>query len=335
MTIVFDEVYLKHRQSHMHPERPERLEEIVGKMKAEGLWDDVVKPSSAEVEDVLLNHSKRYLERVRDSREGYLDPDTYLRSETYDIAMRAVGGGIEAARRAWDGKKTTLALLRPPGHHAVESSSMGFCYFNNVAIAARKLRDKAERIAIIDPDVHHGNGTQDSFYDTDEVLYISSHQQYIFPGTGHVHETGSGTGKGYTVNIPFDNGCGDVSYELAYSKVVRKVLEQYEPDMIMVSLGTDAHYEDMLAGLRLSSGGYLDVIRGLHGLAGELCDGRFSVFLEGGYALEPLAEIVTATYGLGRGKEVELEYTDVYDTGGRGKGTVKDVLDAQRKYWKL
>jgi len=335
LTIIFDKLYLKHEQSYMHPERPERLEAIVAKMKMESLWNDVIKPISATNDDVHLNHSQRYIDRVRDSAEGYLDPDTYLRRETYEIAMRAVGGGIEAATRAYDNKKTVLSLARPPGHHAVESSSMGFCYFNNVAVAAKKLREKAKRIAIIDPDVHHGNGTQDSFYHSKDVLYISTHQKYIFPGTGHESEVGRGEGKGYTVNIPFEGGCGDASFDLALQKIIRPVLKEFGPDMILVSLGTDAHYEDMLAGLALSSEGYVNFMSELWQLGQELCDGRFAVFLEGGYALSPLSEIVSAIYGLSRGKKIALEHNDIKDSKCRGRRTIESVLAVQKKYWNI
>ena len=335
VTIIFDELYLKHEQSFMHPERPERLEAIVAKMKKESLWNNVIKPRSATNDDVLLNHSQRYIDRVRDSAEGYIDPDTYLRKGTYEIAMRAVGGGMEAATRGYDNKESVLSLVRPPGHHAMENSSMGFCYFNNIAIAARKIRDKAKRIAIVDPDVHHGNGTQDSFYDSSDVLYISTHQKYIFPGTGHESEVGRGEGKGYTVNIPFESGCGDASYDMALQRIIKPVLKEFDPDMILVSLGTDAHYEDMLAGLSLSSEGHVNFARDIWQLGQELCDGRFAVFLEGGYALSPLSEIVTAIYGLSQGKEVALKNTDIADSNCRGKRTIESVLAIQRKYWDI
>ena len=335
MTIIFDEMYLEHRQSYMHPERPERLEAIVGKMKSESLWDKVIRPRSATVDDILLNHSERYLSRVRESPEGYLDPDTYLRKETYDIALRAVGGGIKAAGRAYDNKESVFSIARPPGHHAVVDSSKGFCYFNNIAIAAKRMRDKAERIVIIDPDVHHGNGTQDSFYDNNEVLYISTHQRYIFPGTGHVKEVGAGEGKGFTVNIPFEEGCGDASYEMALDKLMKPIIRQFKPDMMMVSFGTDAHYEDMLAGLNLSSKGYLDLVYPLWQLSQELCDGRFALFLEGGYALSPLSEIVTGIYGKTRGKDIPLKHTSISDANGVGAGTIRSALGIQRKYWSL
>ncbi|MDP6155658.1 MAG: histone deacetylase [Candidatus Thermoplasmatota archaeon] len=335
MVLIFDESYLEHQQNYMHPERPERLEAIVEKMRAESLWNNVVKPEPATVEDVMLNHSERYIRRIRDSPEGYIDPDTYLRKKTYSIAMKAVGGAIKAAEMAYEKKETSLALLRPPGHHAVESSSMGFCYFNNIAIAAMTMADKAQRIAIIDPDVHHGNGTQDSFYANEDILYISTHQRYIFPGTGSISEVGSGKGKGFTVNIPFDNGCGDASYEMAMEKVIHPVIKQFNPDMIMVSLGTDAHYEDLLAGLNLSSKGYVDLLNGIHGLAREICHGRFAVFLEGGYALSPLSEIVTGFYGSTQGRDISLKHTDISDKKGLGMATIRSVLDTQKKYWDL
>lgn len=335
MSIVFDESYLRHKQSSYHPEKPERLKAIKDKMAEHSLWKNIVKPRSATTDELLLNHSERYIRRIENTPEGYLDPDTYLREETYGIARKAVGGALDAAGRAYGRKEASLALLRPPGHHATRDHAMGFCYFNNIAVAAKKMKKDLDRIAIIDLDVHHGNGTQDSFYGSDEVLYVSTHQRYIFPGTGAAPEVGDGKGEGYTVNIPFDSGAGDASFRLAVDKIILPLVRQYEPDMIMISMGTDTHYEEMLAGLTLSSRGYVENVKRLWRLSGELCEWRLALFLEGGYALEPLGEMVAGVYAATEEKEIPLRYDDVADKRGSGKGAVKRVLDIQRKYWDL
>lgn len=323
----------------MHPECPERLISIRERMMQEGLWDDVVTPVPATMSDLLLNHSKEYILSVKNSPEGYLDPDTYLRKETYDIALAAVGGGIQAASVAFHERRPVFALLRPPGHHALKDSSMGFCYFNNVAIAAKKLLAHAGRIAIVDVDVHHGNGTQDSFYHSADVLYISIHQRNIFPGTGHWSEVGRDEGEGYTVNIPLRGGSGDRAFRLAMEGVISPVLENFAPSLILVSLGADAHAKDPLAGLSLSSRGYLELMYLLHQKSKELCSGRFAVFLEGGYALGPLSEVVVGSYAQTRGRNIELDTHQTPESSniGRDIGT-DEVLSAKKmmdQYWKL
>lgn len=307
---VYDPIYLKH-ETGAHPERPERLEAIMNALRGEGLLDILVTvhPRAATVEEILYVHSQRHVDHVRQvaaSGGGYLDPDTVLSSRSYDAALMAAGGTINAVDAVLEGRATdVMALVRPPGHHATVDSGMGFCLFNNVAIAARHAQ-KARgigRIMIIDFDVHHGNGTQDAFYGDDTVLYLSTHQYPHYPGTGHYDETGSGKGKGYTVNIPMPAGVGDQGYKRAFDEIVAPVARRFTPEFIMVSAGYDAHWADPLAMMQLSTSGYGDLVRIIKALADDLCQGRIVVALEGGYDLRALATSVVATISVLAGRE--------------------------------
>jgi acetoin utilization deacetylase AcuC-like enzyme len=224
---------------------------------------------------------------------GYIDADTVTSPGSWEAALRAAGGLVEAVDAVSSGRMhNALCLVRPPGHHATPHRSMGFCLFNNVAIAAQWLiaNGKASRVAILDYDVHHGNGTQDAFYDRADVLYVSTHQYPLYPGSGHWTENGSGPGLGYTVNLSLPLGSGDDVYAAALQRVIQPVVGRYQPDFVLVSLGFDAFWADPLAMLRLSIGGaYTFLLRSARDLATELCGGRLVVGLEGGYDLRALA----------------------------------------------
>lgn len=340
MTIFYHPKYQEHRQAGSHPECPERLSSILNKLKEYNLDSDIRKPDTlADVATVAKIHEKTYIEMIESFGEGYLDPDTYHREETYEIAMLAVKGGQMAARYSYDSCKPSFALVRPPGHHSGADYSGGFCYFNNIAIAAQWLRDVkgCERVAIIDYDVHHGNGTEDIFFKRSDVLYVSTHQWGIYPGTGHYSSTGEDEGEGYTLNLPFLHNTGDSSFKLGYNELIKPVVTQFNPDMILVSLGTDGHYRDPIATLSLSSKGYYWLAKETINLAGELCDGRCVFLLEGGYDLEAIAEVVSKIIAEfeDRADEMILKYDHVTDTNQMGIDVVKAVKEIQEKYWKL
>jgi len=338
MTIVFHPRYLDHQLTSEHPESPERLISVMARLEEEDLVEDLETPDAAKVDHLKLVHTDEYVEMVSNFGEGYLDPDTYNREETFDIALLAAGGGILAARRAWAKRKPTIALPRPPGHHATADSSGGFCFFNNVAIAAQFLRELGkgpEKVAIVDIDVHHGNGTNDIFYSRPDILYVSTHQWGIYPGTGFLGTVGEEDGEGFTVNIPLTSGAGDATFDMAQDGIISPVLAQFGPDIILVSIGGDAHYRDPMASLSLSSQGYLSLVDSFIKQSQELCEGRIAFFLEGGYDVDVLAEIVSATVATFHDRTVRMDYNEVMDTTGTRSDDVKSSKDVLGKFWDI
>lgn len=325
MKLVFHDRFLEHRQrGDDHPESPERLVAIRDRLQSEGLWRDVLAPRPAPLKDCLRIHRQNYLNSLAKMGEGVWDRDTYVRPETLAIARLAAGGAILAADAAWQGRETAWALLRPPGHHAIAGSAMGFCYLNNVAIAAaRHVALGRGRVAIVDVDVHHGNGTQEAFYGTADVLTISMHEAPLFPGTGAADETGAGAGQGYNLNIPVPAGSGDATYGLAMERLIEPAVRRFAPSLILSSFGTDIHYLDPLAGLTMSSQACVGLVERIEALAGQVCEGRVAFMLEGGYHLGALAEIVAAAAG---GK-VPLHFTEVRDERGVGASIVGAIAE--------
>ena len=337
MTIVFHERYLDHRQGgFMHPESPERLEGTISRLKKEGLWKDVLTPGPAKMEDLHLVHTADYLDMLKNFGEGPLDPDTYMRADTWDIALLSAGGGILAGDTAYEGGKPVMALLRPPGHHATPCRAMGFCYLNNIAISAAKIaKEHKGRVAIIDIDLHHGNGTMEMFEDREDVLYISTHQFPHYPGTGGIGEIGVGKGKGYTVNIPLPTGAGDATFDYAFDKIIEPVVRQFTPIIILVSIGGDSHYSDPLGGLTLSSEGYIRLADRMQRMANDLCCGRIAYFLEGGYNVDALAEVLTGIVASFEGKTTKYNFKDVSDKDCEGGEAVDEVAETLKGIWKL
>ncbi|UCE91632.1 MAG: histone deacetylase [Methanobacteriota archaeon] len=304
-------------------------------LKTNGLWDEVQSSTGKDADHLRLVHDNDYVEFIRSCGECSITMDTSVHRETYDIALLSAQCAIDAVRHSKEERAPSFALTRPPGHHAGPDYGMGFCYFNNISIAAAYLLENGDgRIAIVDPDVHHGNGTEHIFRDRSDVLYISTHQGGIFPGTGNVDFVGSGEGEGYTLNLPFASGCGDSTYNLAYAKVVMPVLKQFRPDAILVSFGTDGHYRDPLASLSLSSEGHLLLVRKLLELS-ESCGGRITFMLEGGYDIPSLSEVAAATVGLFRGVEVPLRFTEVVDNSCLGRSVVEHCAKNASEYWDL
>jgi acetoin utilization deacetylase AcuC-like enzyme len=217
-----------------------------------------------------------------------LDPDTYTVPETLELAYQAAGGAVAIASAVWQmNARRGFALSRPPGHHATPGRGMGFCLMNNIALAAEYLISEmgANRVSIIDLDLHHGNGTQDVFWQRAEVQFISVHQSPFYPGTGWMEEQGAGPGAGTTINIPFPSGSGDAAYQAALDKIILPALARYHPDMLLVSYGFDPHWRDPLGSLLLSAGKVYDLLAGLASWADQNCQGRLAVILEGGYDL--------------------------------------------------
>ena len=299
---VYDPVYLEH-DTGQHPENAGRLQAIMALLEESGLKQKLshITPRAATTDEIGLVHTAdyiAYIQAITKKGGGWLDGDTVTSPGSYKAAVYAVGGLITATETVITEGGSVYALVRPPGHHATPNQAMGFCLFNNVAIAARYALDKLNlsRIAIIDFDVHHGNGTQSIFYNDPQVLYISPHEFPLYPGTGDVGETGTGNGKGTTVNIPMPPGCGDNEYLRVFEEIIIPVVKRYKPQLILVSAGYDAHWSDNLAMMDVSVTGFARMAEIIRNLADELCPGHLVFALEGGYPPEVLAASVKATF---------------------------------------
>ena len=281
-----------------HPEHAGRIQAIWKQIDAAQLSDRMQKITPQPVtRDLILSvHTQDYLDQLiwvssNHAEMVLLNPDTYFGPTSLEIARLAAGGVVGAVDEVLSGRAANaLAVVRPPGHHAVPDNAMGFCLLGNVAVASQFARREydLERIMIVDFDVHHGNGTQDMLYDDPHTLFISTHQSPFYPGTGGIKETGTGAGQGYTVNIPLRSGHGDSSYAAIYEQVIWSLAERYQPQLIMVSAGFDAHWNDPLAGMKLSLSGYDHLTRELMRMADTFCDGKIIFALEGGYNLDAL-----------------------------------------------
>jgi acetoin utilization deacetylase AcuC-like enzyme len=290
---VDDARFDAHAPPGHHPERPERLVAArAGAQAAQGLRLAAVTARPATDEELTRVHDASFIEALSRLRgqSGYLDPDTYVSPESVDVARLAAGSLVAMVDAMMDGPVPKgVALLRPPGHHARPGRAMGFCLINNVAVAAAHARARGlRRVAIVDWDVHHGNGTQETFWGDASVLYLSTHQSPFYPGTGDLDEIGEGDGKGYTVNVPLGAGGGDGVYASAFERVLLPVLEAYAPELVLVSAGFDAAARDPLAQMELSSQAYGWMARAIARVTEGSSQGRMALVLEGGYDLVAL-----------------------------------------------
>ncbi|MGH7917102.1 MAG: histone deacetylase family protein [Candidatus Binataceae bacterium] len=294
--LITDRRYLRHHPGRLHPERPERVAvmiEMAEHLHRAGI--EIYAPRRASPDEVALCHEPAYIaevERTASMERFHFDPDTHTCCDTYDTAMLAAGGVLTAVEAVMDGAaQNAFAIVRPPGHHAVADHAMGFCFFNNVAVAAAWMHRVRglQRILIVDWDVHHGNGTQDIFYRSPAVLYMSTHQYPFYPGTGALDEIGAAAGAGYTINAPLPAGFGDDEYLRVFDELFIPVARQFKPDFILVSAGFDCDYRDPLGSMRVSEYGFAAMTRRIKRLAAECCAGRLAIALEGGYDLEALA----------------------------------------------
>lgn len=338
---VYDPVYLEHDTGD-HPENAERLRAVMARLEESGLKDRLVhiKPRAATLEEIGLVHSGEYIASIQAISKrggGWLDGDTVTSSGSYKAAAYAVGGVIKAVDTVMTEGGSVYALVRPPGHHATTNQAMGFCLFNNVAITTRYALKKynLSRIAIIDFDVHHGNGTQGIFYGDPQVLYISPHEYPLYPGTGDAEETGSGEGKGTTVNIPMPPGCGDIEYLRVFNEVVAPAVRKFKPELILVSAGYDPHWSDSLALMDVTVTGFARMAEIIKKVADEVCPGRLVFALEGGYPLKVLAASVKATFDVLLGEKNIDDPIGPPPPGSKIRGPkppdISDVIETLRK----
>jgi acetoin utilization deacetylase AcuC-like enzyme len=341
LTIVTSDRFALHQTPPGHMECPERsdvMSVVAADWRARGA--DVIEPEPASMEALTRVHQADYLcgLEATSGRAIMIDDDTFTSPETWDVARLAAGAAIDAVRAVLDGRAVrAAALVRPPGHHAEPARAMGFCFVNNVAVAAAEARASGvERVAVVDFDVHHGNGTQMAFLADPSVLFISTHQSPCYPGTGHQSEVGVRGGEGFTVNIPMDAGCTDADYDEVFERIVVPVVSEINPGLVLVSAGFDAHERDLIGGMRMTADGYATLCRHLVGLADRCAGGRLVLVTEGGYHLPSLRASLDASLQALASPTSAGDQPAARPAGSRVRGdaAARRTRAAQSRYWR-
>ncbi|MBE3561200.1 MAG: histone deacetylase [Ktedonobacteraceae bacterium] len=332
--LIYDPIFLEHKTPARHPERPLRVEmaykfiEALGWLNREGLVQ--LAPRAATLDELAAVHDLEYIQEVATASQRaaqqevasgrqtlFFATDTYVSAKTYEAAIKAAGAPLTAIDALMKGEiHNAYCLVRPPGHHALPETAMGFCLFNNIAVAARYALDRygLERVMIIDYDVHHGNGTQEMFYEDPRVLFFSVHQAPFYPGTGMSDERGEGAGLGTTVNVPLPAGCGFETYEPIFRQFLAPLADRFQPQLILVSAGFDAHWKDHESGtkllapdMKLSTAGFARLNQIIIDIAKAQCDGRLILVQEGGYHAEAMASCVATCVNLLLGDDAAVD----------------------------
>jgi acetoin utilization deacetylase AcuC-like enzyme len=329
--IFYSEDFLKHDQPG-HVEVKERLECIMRRLRSGIMADrsEFREPKPARVAEVEAVHAPWYVKYILEHGKGRLDLDTYMSDGSAVAALKAAGAAVDAVDEALSGREFSAGMVRPPGHHAMPEKAMGFCLFNNAAIGAKHALKRIKRVAIVDWDVHHGNGTEAAFYGTPDVLYFSTHQYPQYPGTGPASDTGEGDGEGFNVNVPLPAGSTDADYVNAFEKILVPIMDSYRPGLVIVSAGYDTHGADPLGGMRMTEAGFhrlASIVKGCSGNAGII------VLLEGGYSLEHLPSSVEASLLGFVGEPYPASISE--ERTNAASENIAEAVEIQKKYWKL
>jgi len=341
LAIIKDDRYLEHSAGEGHPESPNRLRVIHDLIAKEFSELSLIEPRLATEDELSSVHDPFYIQTVANT-EGRafsrLDADTGLSARSYEIARLAAGGLLNAVdtlltpHSALNTPHAIFAFVRPPGHHAERGRGMGFCLFNNIAIAAEYAIEKhgLKRILIVDWDLHHGNGTQKAFYDRKDVLFFSSHQYPHYPGSGSFDEVGSGKGEGFTVNAPFPSGFGDTEYLAVYERILKPIALEYQPELVLVSAGFDPYVKDPLGGMEVTGDGFGNLASIVREVADATCGGKVLLTLEGGYNPDGLREGVRSVLQALTGPRWTVPVMDSPAAG----NVIQSIISRQKKYWK-